>query len=294
MKLEVKHFTGKDVSIVIPVHNEEKTLDQCLMSVRSQKVSEIIVVLDKCKDSSPEIAETHAKNDFRVKIFTLPEHTFKINYMAETVNFGLSQAKNNVLGFVDADTILGKNYISLLLPYLKNSMMSVCGQWIPTSKRFLQFRETIGGTGRLFSRQLWEETGGFRDVQACDTFFDLEILKRGGEFKVINKAVMFDARKYSVRKLTEQSIRRGKGRRQIGQSFFFMMGHGLYCMTRTPFGVVELLANIIGYLTTRRMAWASRKDMKRYETRRIQEIVKKLRSHARNNSRITHAHCMYL
>lgn len=281
VKLKVKRFTGKDVSLIIPVHNEEKTLDQCLISVRSQKVSEIIVVLDNCTDSSPEIAQKHARNDSRVKIVTLPEHRFKINYMAETVNFGICQAKNYVLCFVDADTILGKNYISLLLPYFKDSLMSICGQWIPTSKRFLQFRETIGGTGRLFSRQLWEETGGFQDVQACDTFFDLEILKRGGEFKVINKAIMYDARKYSMRKLTEQSIRRGKGRRQIGQSIFFMIGHGLYYMTGTPFGIVELLANIAGYLTTRRMTWALREDMKRYEIRRIRQIVEKLRSRAR-------------
>lgn len=270
----MKNSSRKEVSIVIPVHNEEETLNQCLTSIRRQKVVEIIVVLDRCSDGSQKIAEKHANDDPRVKVLTLDKHKFKTNYMAETVNVGISKAKSDVTGFVDADTILGPNYISLLLPYLKKPMVSVAGKLIPTSKRFLQFHETIGGTGRLFFRELWKEVGGLQDIEACDTFFDLEILKRGYKFKVIEKAVMYDVRKYSMRKLTLKAIRIGRGRRQLGQSFFFMMGHGLYYLTRTPFGFVELLANVIGYLTTHRRA--SREGMKLYEARRIREIIQKL------------------
>jgi len=238
-------------------------------------VVEIIVVLDRCSDGSPRIAEKHANNDPRVKVLTLDKHKFKTNYMAETVNVGISEAKSDAAGFVDADTVLGTNYISLLLPYLKKPVVSVAGRLIFTSKRFLQFREAMGGTGRLFLKEVWKEVGGLQDIEACDTFFDLEILKRGHEFKVIEKAVMYDVRKYSMRKLTLKAIRIGKGRKQLGQSFFFMIGHGLYYLTRTPFGFVELVANVIGYLTTNRRA--SREGMKLYEARRIREIIKKLR-----------------
>ena len=265
---------NRSVAVVTPVHNEESTLDQCLTSVENQKVDEIIVVLDLCTDNSEMIAREHAKKDPRIKVVTLPEHNFETNYMAETANFGVSKAKSDVICFVDADTILGPNYTSFLLPYLEKPVVSVAGRLIPTSKRFLQFRETIGGTGRLFLREVWKEIGGLQDVQACDTFFDLEILMRGYEFKVLDTALMYDLRKYSLRKLTEQAVRRGKGRRQIGQSFFFMIGHGLYYLTRTPFGFVELLANITGYLTTHRRA--SREGMKLYERRRIREIIQKL------------------
>jgi hypothetical protein len=133
----------------------------------------------------------------------------------------------------------------------------------------------MGGTGRLFLKEVWKEVGGLQDIEACDTFFDLEILKRGYEFKVIEKAVMYDVRKYSMKKLTLKAIRIGRGRKQLGQSFFFMIGHGLYYLTRTPFGFVELLANVIGYLTTHRRT--SKEGMKLYEERRIREIIKKLR-----------------
>lgn len=270
----MRHVTkDRDVSAVVSVHNEEKTLNQCLSSVRRQTVAEIIVVLDGCEDDSEKIAKKHAEKDPRVKILFLPKHSFKENYMAETANFGISKAKNDVICLVDADTVLGCHYVSSLLPYLKEPVSAICGMLIPISKRFLQFFETIGGTGRLFPRQVWKEIGGFQDVKACDTFFDLELLKRGYEFKVIKKVIMYDIREYSTKKLVEQGIRRGKGRRQLGQSFFFMIGHGLYCLTKTPFGLVELLANIIGYLTTHRRV--SREGMKLYEARRIQEIIRR-------------------
>lgn len=271
----MENSVDKEVSVIVPVHNEEETLNQCLTSVRRQKVFEIIVVLDRCSDDSPKIAEKHASEDPRVRIVTLDKHKFKTSYRAETYNVGVSKAKSEVICLVDADTVLERNYVSSLLPYLRKPVISVCGRLVPTSKWFLQFRETIGGTGRIFSRQIWKETEGFQDIEAPDTFFDLETLMRGYEFKVLDTVLMYDLRIYSLRKLTEQAVRRGKGRRQIGQSFFFMIGHGLYYLTRTPFGFVELLANVIGYLTTHR--GVSREGMKMYERKRIREIIQKLR-----------------
>jgi len=267
-------FKEQDVSIIIPVHNEEKTLNQCLFSARKQGVGEIVVVLDHCVDGSEKIAKTHAEKDYRVKVVTLAEHKFKRNFMAETADFGVSEAKGKVICFLDADTVLGENYVSSLLPLLGKSVGSVSGRLIPKSKRFLQFFETIGGTGRLIPKRVWDEIGGFHDIEACDTFMDLELLKKDYIFKVTEEALMYDIREYSMRKLIEQAIRKGRGRRQMSQSLFFMIGHGLYSLTRTPFGFVELIANIIGYSMAHSMA--PRENMKRYEARRIREITAKL------------------
>ena len=274
-RFKVKPNTkNKDVSVVVPVHNEEKILDQCLISVRRQKVGEIIVVLDRCEDDSEKIAKKHANEDPRIKIFPLHKHKYKTNYLAETANFGISKAQNEVICIAEADTIFENNYISSLVPYLKKPVVSVSGKLVRLYKPFLQFHETIGGTGRLLLREVWEKTGGFQDILACDTFFDLELLRRGYEIKVTDKAVMYDVRNYSIKQLARKAIRRGKGRKQIGQSFIFMIGHGLYCLTRTPFGIVELIANVAGYLTTDRRA--SREGMRRYEIKRIKEIIRKL------------------
>ena len=265
----------EDVSVVIPVHNEEETLNQCLTSVRKQgRVGEIIIVLDRCEDSSQIIAEKHLTEDKRIRTIIMKAHKFKINHRAETMNLGISKAQSDVVLVVDADTVLARNYVSSLLPHLQKSVVSLTGRLIPISKRFMQFFETIGGTGRIFLLSMWKETGGFQDVMSCDTFFDLELLMRGYDFKVVNKAIMYDIRQYSMKQLTRQAIRRGRGRKQIGQSFLFMLAHGLYCLTRTPFGLMELIANMAGYLTTQRKG--PKEYMRRYEARRTREIILKL------------------
>lgn len=266
---------NKAVSVVVPVHNEEKTLDQCLISVRRQRVGEVIIVLDRCEDDSEKIAKNHARVDSRIRIFYLKKHKFSTNYYAETLNFGISKAKNDVICITDADTILDRGYVSLLLPYLERPVVSISGKLVPIHKRPLHFFETALGTGRLFFIQIWKKAGGFQDIIACDTFFDLEILKRRLEIRRIEKAVMYDIREYSMTQLITRAIRRGKARRQISQSLFFMLGHGLYCLTKTPFGVIELLANIAGYLTTNRKVTGDK--MKQYEARRINEIFQKMK-----------------
>jgi len=270
-----RFYKDREISVVVPVHNEEKTLDQCLTSICKQRdVGEIVIVLDRCEDDSEKIARKHAEEDQRVRILYFNKHVFETNYCAETANFGILKARNDIVCLVDADTVLGKDYISSLLPYLRGPTASVSGRLFPRHKRLLQFFETIGGTGRIFLSPIWKEAGGFQDIMSCDTLFDLKLLKKHYDFKVVESAAMYDLRDYSMTQLIRQAIRRGRGRRHIGQSFSFMVGHGLYCLTKTPFGFIELLANIAGYLTTRRRT--SREDMKRYEARRMREIVQKL------------------
>lgn len=265
----------KSVSAVVPVHNEGETLDQCLVSVRRQRVAEVIIVLDRCEDDSERIAKRHARVDSRIKLFLLSEHKFKRNFVAETINRGFSEASKDVVLLAEADTALDHNYVSILLPYLERPLVSVAGNYVPLHKRSLHFLETITGTGRLVFREVWEEVGGFQDILAWDTFFDLELMRMGYETKVVDKVVVYDLRDYSMKQLIIRAIRRGKGRRQNAQSLLFLAGHGLYCLTKTPFGVVELLGNIAGYFAADGVA--PRENMKRYEIKRIHEIFQRMK-----------------
>jgi cellulose synthase/poly-beta-1,6-N-acetylglucosamine synthase-like glycosyltransferase len=138
-------------------------------------------------------------------------------------------------------------------------------------KGFLQFHETIRGSGRLMLREVWDKVGGFKDIITCDTYLDLELLRSGLKTKVVNDVYQYDLRDYTLRQLTVRAIRRGKGRKQIGQSFFFMIGHGLYTLMNNPFGIIELAGNIAGYMSTKRRV--SRETMRRYESNRISDVI---------------------
>ena len=58
------------VSIIIPIYNVEKYLNQCLDSIINQTLNdiEIILVNDGSKDNSGQICEAYAQKDNRIKI----------------------------------------------------------------------------------------------------------------------------------------------------------------------------------------------------------------------------------
>lgn len=83
------------ISVIIPIYNVEKYLEQCISSVLNQtyKNFEVICVNDGATDKSGEIIEAAAKNDERIKI---------INQK----NQGLSGARNTGFKYVTGDWIV--------------------------------------------------------------------------------------------------------------------------------------------------------------------------------------------
>lgn len=89
------------VSVIIPVYNIEKYLEQCLQSVCNQTLQEIqvIVVDDGSTDSSPAICE-----DFARRYPHIVECYHKENGgSASARNLGLEHATGEYIGFIDSD-----------------------------------------------------------------------------------------------------------------------------------------------------------------------------------------------
>jgi glycosyltransferase involved in cell wall biosynthesis len=93
------------VTGIIIVYNGEAYLDEAIASVRAQGFSdwELLVVDDGSTDSSREIARRNATEDKRIRLL---EHPDRRNHgMSATRNLGLSQARGEFVGFLDADDI---------------------------------------------------------------------------------------------------------------------------------------------------------------------------------------------
>ena len=60
------------LSVIVPIYNAEKFLNQCIESLVNQtyKDFEIVLVNDGSKDNSLAICESYAKNDKRIKIIS--------------------------------------------------------------------------------------------------------------------------------------------------------------------------------------------------------------------------------
>ena len=77
------------ISIIIPIFNVEKYLQQCLSAIAGQTLTdfETICVNDGATDTSPEIMDTFADQDPRFKVI----HKQNAGYGA-AVNTGLAKA----------------------------------------------------------------------------------------------------------------------------------------------------------------------------------------------------------
>lgn len=90
------------VSVVVPVYNAEKYLNQCIDSICKQTLQdiEILLVNDESTDGSLAILESYAKNDARVRVI---QNVHTGDGAASARNAGLSVAQGEYLSFLDAD-----------------------------------------------------------------------------------------------------------------------------------------------------------------------------------------------
>ena len=102
----------KLVTVIIPVYNVEKYLQECLDSVISQTYTnlEIILVDDGSTDSSGNICDEYEKNDSRVNVI------HKLNGGASSArNIGLQNANGDYIYFLDSDDYIDVTAIEKLV-----------------------------------------------------------------------------------------------------------------------------------------------------------------------------------
>lgn len=88
------------VSVVVPVYKTERYLDQCISSIVSQTYSnlEILLIDDGSPDRCPEICDTWAKSDSRIRVI----HKQNAG-LGKARNTGIEQAKGAYICFFDSD-----------------------------------------------------------------------------------------------------------------------------------------------------------------------------------------------
>jgi len=95
------------ISVIVPIYNAEKYLDECLGSIVSQTYEnlEIVLVDDKSPDNSGRIADQWARDDKRIKVIHKKQNE-GINPARKT---GFENSSGEYVMFVDDDDIIHKN-----------------------------------------------------------------------------------------------------------------------------------------------------------------------------------------
>lgn len=107
LDLRFKPFNHRDpkVSVVIPVYNVEKYLEDCLNSAVGQTLKdiEVICINDGSTDNSLEILRKYESKDERVKVINKEN-----SGLSSARNVGIREAKGEYILFLDSDDIISK------------------------------------------------------------------------------------------------------------------------------------------------------------------------------------------
>ena len=100
------------VSVIIPIYNVEKYIEECLESVINQTHTnlEIILIDDGSNDNSGNIADSYALKDSRIKVVHKKNEGVSI-----ARNTGIDIATGEYICFSDADDYLMNDYVEYLL-----------------------------------------------------------------------------------------------------------------------------------------------------------------------------------
>jgi glycosyltransferase involved in cell wall biosynthesis len=112
-----------NVSIIVPVYNQEKYLRQCMDSIMGQTYGdfECILVDDGSKDKSPAMCDEYALKDGRVKVIHKEN-----GGLTSARKVGFDATSGEYVCFLDSDDYLHKDFLRLTMEKAVSEDADVC------------------------------------------------------------------------------------------------------------------------------------------------------------------------
>jgi len=128
-----KDINRKDikVSVIIPVYNTQKYLNECMDSVLAQKLQgmEILCVDDGSTDSSAAILDDYASKEERVRVFHIQNGGY-----GHAVNYGIDRASGKYISIVEPDDYIEGEMLETLYQAAEENELEVISS---NYKRFM-------------------------------------------------------------------------------------------------------------------------------------------------------------
>ena len=121
------------ISVIVPIYNVEKYLEECLDSIKNQTYSniEVILVNDGSTDKSKEICDRYCEDDSRFKLINQANQGQSV-----ARNHGVAASTGEFIAFVDSDDIIRQDYLEVLIRYMSEEVDIVESQFTVHKKEF--------------------------------------------------------------------------------------------------------------------------------------------------------------
>jgi glycosyltransferase involved in cell wall biosynthesis len=174
-KADMKEFPL--VSIVLPVYNDEDTVEACVRTLIEQDYpkKDIVIADDSSTDRTPEILAKLAKKHQNIKIVRIAH-----SGVTKARNFGIRISRGKIIFYAEGDAIYNKDYVSKAVKELMKDqkMGGVCvtgGLWTVKETIVSKFIDVENRIKRkmlelgkrkpyyawIFRKEALEEVGGF-------------------------------------------------------------------------------------------------------------------------------------
>lgn len=198
------------LTVIIPVYNSEKYVENCLASILQQTYIdfEIIIVDDGSTDNSLEICQAYAEKDKRIKVFTKEN-----GGQSSARNVGLKMATGRFISFIDSDDeISNEVFANAIKAFASDEDIDIVQFPVfmnyGLSTQYLNQKKEQKITGRKNLFQEWIEKNNISWI-VCNKIFKIEIFDQLRFEKMYyedNYMVAEVLGKINVLKIIEQGI----------------------------------------------------------------------------------------
>ncbi len=259
-----------DISVVIPAYNKEDSLLQTVNAVKNldypQDKIEIIVVDDGSKDRTAEIA----MNIEGIRFFKKGYNSGK----SDTVNFGIKNAKGEIIAIIDADSYPEKDSFKKMIGYFDNpetgavtascfvrstgklieKLQAIEYFLIAFGRKILDFVDSVyvtPGSLSMYRKKLLNEVGGFDTNNITE---DIEIawniLKNKYKNRMCLSAKVYTDVPDNLRKWWRQRLRWNIGGFQTVHKYrdsFFKKSLNMFGLFVVPRFFISHILSITGF-----------------------------------------------
>ena len=211
------------VSIIVATLNSERTIDECLKAIFElnypKDFLEVIVVDGCSKDATVKIAQKYP-----VKVISAP-----LNAPA-AYNYAMKMVSNDVLGFIDADAKVEKEWLNKLVACLDDPQVAGVSGGIETwntenpwarsigydlKNRYARLKKyvvRVATMNLLLKKSIIEEVGGFDEnlPSQYDTDLGFRITSRGYKILFEPSAKCYHFNRSTVSSYFRQQLQYGK------------------------------------------------------------------------------------